>query len=73
MTDLSRRLPVINNTTDMSEGLPVINNTINLGKKLSVIKNTSAKMTYVVNALCGYSLSQYFEILCGQKPNLLGQ
>ena len=41
------------NADDLSEGLLVINNTTNLSERLLVINNTSAKMTGVVNDLCG--------------------
>ena len=50
---------------DLSEGLPVINNTTNLGKGLPVINNTSAKMTCVVDDLCGCPLNQCVDDLCG--------
>ena len=52
-TDLSEGLPVINNTTDLSEGLVVINNTTDLSEGLPVINNISAKMTCVIDDLCG--------------------
>ena len=79
MTDLSKRLPVINDTTNLSERLPVINNTTNLSEELPVINdmtelseglpvinNTSAKITCMVDDLCGCPLNQYFDDLCGQ-------
>ena len=53
MTDLSKGLPVINDTTDLSEGLPVINDMTNLSEELSVIDDTSTMTIWVK----GYQLS----------------
>ena len=44
---------VVNDTTNLSERLPVINDTTNLSERLPVINDTSAKMTCVVDDLCG--------------------
>ena len=38
-TNLSKRLPVINDTTDLSEGLPIINDATDLSERLPVINN----------------------------------
>ena len=48
----------INNTTDLSERLLVINDTTNLSEGLLVINDTSAKMTCVVDDLCGCPFNQ---------------
>ena len=47
-TELSERLPVINDITVLSEELPIINNTTDLSEGLLVINDTNANMTYVV-------------------------
>ena len=39
--NLSKELPVINNTTDLSKGLSVINNTTDLSKALPVTNDTT--------------------------------
>ena len=67
-TTSSERLPVINNMTNLNEGLPVINDMTNLSKGLLVINDTSAKMTCVVDNLCGCPLNQCLNDLCGQGP-----
>ena len=66
--NLSEELLIINDTTNLNEGLPVINDTTNLSEGLPVVNDTSAKMTCVVDDLCGCPLNQCLDDLCGQEP-----
>ena len=64
-TNPSKALPAINDTTDLSEGLLAINDIIDLSKRLLVINDTSIKITCMVDNLCGCSLNQCLNNLCG--------
>ena len=52
---------------NLSEGLSVINDTTNLSEGLPVINDTSAKMTCVVDDLCGCPFNQRL-MTCGRWP-----
>ena len=62
--DLSEGLSVINDTINLNKGLPVINDTTDLSEGLPVINDTNAKMTCVVDDLCGYPFNQRL-MTCG--------